>query len=210
MMKITWYGHSCFRLECRGYSVVIDPYTGVPGYSPLHLKADQALKSQDHADHSFLEAVELTGPKEENPFRIETIPCWHDDQQGALRGSNVITVFEADGVRAAHFGDIGQELDAETLEQLKGLDAALIPTGGFYTIDGRQAAALVEQINPGVVIPMHYRWGNHGYQEISELDVFTEAVKGRPVIVSEDSTVEIGKESGNERIVILRCEGTEV
>ena len=36
-MRVTWMGHACFALEQDGFRIVIDPYTGVPGYPPLAL-----------------------------------------------------------------------------------------------------------------------------------------------------------------------------
>ena len=209
MVKVTWFGHSCFCLECSGYRIVIDPYKGVPGYPELHIEAELALKSHDHGDHAYLDAVELTGDQRENPFVIRTVDCWHDDRQGALRGANKITIFEAEGTKIAHFGDIGELLDSGTLEILKGLDAALIPVGGFYTIDGIQAAELMRAIDPSVTIPMHYRWGSHGYSEISEIDVFTGEVGDRPVIRSDSSWIGIENGKNDRSVVILRCEGSE-
>lgn len=206
MMKLTWLGHSCFRLESGGHSIVIDPYDDVPGYPPLRAEAGLALKSHDHGDHGYLEAVTMIEEPGESPFQVRTIDCWHDDQQGALRGPNKITIFEADGVRVAHFGDIGEELRDDLLEALKGLDAALIPVGGFFTIDGKQAAELMKAIDPVVTIPMHYRWGNHGYDVISEVTVFTDEVHDRPVINSNDSSMEIESGRQEKSVVLLKCE----
>ena len=209
MIKVTWFGHSCFRLECGEHSIVIDPYKGVPGYPPLQVSAGRALKSHDHGDHAYLEAVRIVEEPDDNPFVIRTMDCWHDDRQGELRGANRITIFEAEGIKIAHFGDIGQELSPEMLEKLKGLDAALIPVGGFYTIDGAGAARLMEAIDPAVTIPMHYRWGRHGYAEISEVTDFTDEVRDRPVERSENSSIEITGEHSGRSVVLLHCEGTE-
>ncbi len=209
MIRITWYGHSCFRIESQGHSIVIDPYTGVPGHPDLHVRAGLALKSHDHADHSFLEAVEIVEEAGESPFHISSIDCWHDDQGGRLRGSNRITIIEAEGIRIAHFGDVGEVLAPSVLDQLKGLDAALIPVGGFFTIDGVQAAELMTAIDPVVTIPMHYRWNGHGYNEISEITVFTDQVQDRPVIHSEETGIDIGKGTNEKSVVILSCEGPD-
>ena len=57
----------------------------------------------------------------------------------------------------AHLGDLGCGLTPEQAEALSGLDALLIPVGGFYTIDAGQAKAVVDQLKPRVVVPMHYR-----------------------------------------------------
>ena len=62
---------------------------------------------------------------------------------------------------------------AGQIEQLKGLDAVMIPVGGFYTIDATQAKVLIDQIQPRVTIPMHYRGADFGYDVIGTLDEFT-------------------------------------
>ena len=36
-------------------------------------------------------------------------------------------------------------------------DVLLIPVGGNYTIDGAAAAAIVAEVHPRTVIPMHYK-----------------------------------------------------
>ena len=60
-------------------------------------------------------------------------------------------------VRAAHLGDLGCGLTAEQKEQLKGLDALMIPVGGTYTLTGEEAAKVAKAIGAKVTIPMHYK-----------------------------------------------------
>ena len=130
-MKLTWLGHSCFAVESGGYRVVLDPYY-VESYPPLHTSANEVLCSHHHRDHDFVEAVELT-PRGGSPFTVETVQAFHDDQGGALRGTNTIHVLAAEGLRVVHLGDLGHELSGEQLAPLRGCDALLIPVGGFYT-----------------------------------------------------------------------------
>ena len=52
-IKLTWHGHSCFKIEAKGHSAVIDPYTGVPGYPELSLSAGEVYTSHDHDDHGW-------------------------------------------------------------------------------------------------------------------------------------------------------------
>ena len=169
-MKLIWNGHSCFTLEAAGDTLVIDPYLddSVPGLSHLRLRADRVYCSHDHRDHGGTEVVELTGRTPS--IQVEQLHTWHDDQQGAKRGSNIIHIFQAEGLRVAHLGDLGCELEPEQLEALKNLDALMIPVGGFYTIDAAQAKALVEQLKPRVTVPMHYRGENFGYDVIGPLE----------------------------------------
>ena len=110
------------------------------------------------------------------PFTITKIKTYHDPLKGVLRGRNTIHIISASGKRIAHFGDLGCELSAEQIEQLKDLDVAMIPVGGHYTIDAAQAAKLVGRICPAHVIPMHYRGENSafGFDVIGTVKEFTD------------------------------------
>ena len=171
-MRLIWNGHSCFTLETAGGTVVVDPYLdgSVPGLAPIRLRADAVYCSHEHRDHGARELVALTGEKPD--VAVETIHTWHDDQQGAQRGPNTIHIFQAEGLRVAHLGDLGCELEPEQLEALKGLDALMIPVGGFYTIDAQGAKAVAEALSPRVIVPMHYRTEAFGLREIDTVEPF--------------------------------------
>lgn len=173
-MKLTWHGHSCFAVETGGYTVVFDPYAdgSVPGYPPLRLAADAVFCSHGHADHNARQVVSLSG--RDCPLRVDTIASFHDDKLGLLRGRNTIHILEAEGLRIAHLGDLGHMLKGEKLEALKGLDALLIPVGGYYTIDAQTAKALADTLGARVVIPMHYRWEDKAYDVITEVTPFAD------------------------------------
>lgn len=151
MMKITWLGHSCFKIESHGYAVVLDPYQDgrVPGYLPVREEADQVLCSHGHGDHCAVECVALRQGGV-SPFAIETIDTWHDGRQGALRGPNTIHILDDGQCRVAHLGDLGCELTGEQKDRLRGLTALMIPVGGHYTIDAVQAAELAGELAPAV------------------------------------------------------------
>jgi L-ascorbate metabolism protein UlaG (beta-lactamase superfamily) len=173
-MKIEWFGHSCFRIDD---SLVIDPYKdgSVPGYNQLRLSADEVICTHEHADHSGRECVKLSDKK--CPLKIDSLPSWHDDQQGALRGPNTVFVVTNGTEKLVHLGDLGHFPDDELLAAISGADYLLIPVGGHYTIDAEMAAKICEAAQPKTIIPMHYRWGEHGYPEIGTLDLFLEAIK---------------------------------
>lgn len=174
-VKINYLGHACFCLECYGYRTVIDPYADnmVPGLGILQLDADAVYCSHGHDDHSHVASVRLRGRETSAPYRLETLEVTHDDQGGQLRGMNTIHLFDFEGLRVAHLGDIGRELSPEEQTVLRGVDALLIPVGGYYTIDAATAARMVEQLSPRVVIPMHYRTDTTGFAAISRLEEFT-------------------------------------
>ena len=163
-MKITWIGHSCFKIEQHGYTIITDPYEdgSVPGLKNLREKANMVLCSHEHGDHNARSLVTVE-EAQSCPFKITAIDTFHDDVKGAKRGPNKIHIIEADGVRAAHMGDLGCSLTPEQIEKLKGVTVCLIPVGGFFTIDGKQAASLIRQIAPRTVIPMHFRDDKAGF-----------------------------------------------
>ena len=171
-MNITWLGHSCFLVESGGWRIVLDPYY-VETYPALHVDADEVLCSHSHRDHAFLEAVTLSGrDRAESPFAVETVSAFHDEKGGALRGENTIHILRAEGLTVVHCGDLGHELSEEPLKKIKGCDALLIPVGGYYTIDAITAKKVADAVAPRVLVPMHYRFGAHGYPEIGTLEDF--------------------------------------
>ncbi len=173
-MHITWIGHSCFLIESHGYRIVIDPYTdgSVPGLNPVRLTADQVLCSHDHHDHAGVSCVTLREDPPASPFTIHTLPTWHDGRKGAQRGPNTIHILDDGEIRIAHLGDLGCRPEPEQMDQLTGLDAILVPVGGFYTINGEQAASLMTQMKPRITIPMHFRGETFGFDVISTAEDF--------------------------------------
>ena len=190
-MKLTWYGHSCFKLESAEGTIVFDPSQNgrVPGYSPLpaDFPADEVICSHGHFDHNAAELVQLSG--KEFGGKVTFIDSWHDDAQGAKRGENKIALVEAEGLKVAHMGDIGCELNDEQIAALKGVDVLMIPVGGFYTIDSKTAREMADILEAKIVVPMHYTFDDKGYEVISTLDEFRSLSKN--VIDYEDGYIEI-------------------
>lgn len=201
-MKLTWYGHACFKLETAEGSVVFDPYSpgSVPGLHLPKLIADEVICSHGHGDHSASDGVELTGraPK----YGKKQIRTFHDQKNGTLRGNNLITVIDAEGLRVAHLGDLGHELSPEQLSDLGKVDVLMIPVGGFYTIDGRTAAKVSGSIGAATVIPMHYRGEGFGYDVIGPVDDFLNEFDN--VRHAESNVLELGTECENA-VIVLKC-----
>jgi len=169
-MQIIWKGHACFkaivqRKKAENIEIVFDPFDEEVGLRLSSLSADILLLSHLHYDHNNLKAVKdgyflIDGPGEyeiKNVF-VRGISAFHDNEKGKQRGNITIYTVEAEQIRLCHLGDIGQEeLTSEQLEEIGDIDVLMIPVGGKYTIDGLQAAKIVNQIEPKIVIPMHYQ-----------------------------------------------------
>lgn len=201
-VTLCWLGHSCFRVEAGGFAVVLDPFApgSVPGCADLHETADLVLCSHDHRDHNCREAVALREASRENPFTISTLSSFHDDQNGALRGKNTITILGAEGVRVAHMGDIGCMPSQMALDRLRGVDALLLPVGGHYTVSPREAKAIADAIEPRVTIPMHYRSDSFGYDVIGPVEDYLALCD--TVTRCDTSTVEITPDMPCQTLVL--------
>lgn len=174
-MRLTWLGHSCFLLEQDGYTILLDPYTGVDGYPPLSergLAVNEILCSHEHGDHHAVDQAALLPGGAPSPFTVRTVETFHDGQGGALRGSNTVRVLSAGGVTVAHMGDLGHPLSPEQAAAIGPLDALLIPVGGYYTIGAAEAKAVCSALRPRCVLPMHYRLGTRGYPVLAGVEDF--------------------------------------
>lgn len=174
-INITYYGHACFMLEMDGYRTVIDPYKDgmVDGLPNLSLEAEAVFGSHGHADHNYFQAVTIRETNQAAPYTLESIESDHDDQGGSLRGKNLVRIFDFDGLKVAHLGDLGHVPEGDLLKKLQSVDCLLIPTGGTYTIDHVQAKQIVDLVQPKVVIPMHYRTDSAGFDVLTHLNDFT-------------------------------------
>ena len=186
-ITVQWLGHACYKLTFGDWSCVVDPYDNgsVPGIDDLQVSANEVFCSHGHHDHNaahLVKQVRMFAPAPE----ITEVESFHDDANGAKRGTNIIRVFDWEGMTVAHFGDLGHLLTEEQMEAIGPVDVALIPVGGFYTIDPKQAYEVAQQVEAKVIIPMHYRTEDFGFDVIAHLDEFT-CLYDDVVYVDEDS-----------------------
>lgn len=164
-MIITWLGHSCFKFQTPQATVVIDPYSNDIGIRFPRVSADFLLVTHAHGDHSNVDAVGgspyvVSGPGEYEVRGVfaQGIPAYHDAVEGKERGRITMYRIEAEGMVIAHLGDFGQpKLTDEQFEALNGADILCVPVGGHYTIDAKAAVDIITQLEPRIVIPMHYK-----------------------------------------------------
>lgn len=183
-MQIRYLGHACFLLESeKGVKILTDPYTKVGYELPKGIQTDIATISHSHFDHNYLSAVKAKeviseqGEYTYSDIKITGQNSWHDEKQGALRGKNVLFTYEIDGCKICHFGDLGEPYSEERAKKLKESAVWLIPVGGTYTLNAKQAREYIEKLAPKIVIPMHYR-PMDGALDISEASVFLDEMQG--------------------------------
>ncbi|MBI5037393.1 MAG: MBL fold metallo-hydrolase [Candidatus Kerfeldbacteria bacterium] len=163
-MYITWLGQSCFKIQTKNATLIMDPYDQKLGLKLPRLQADIVTISHDHYDHNNAEGIggepfiiSNPGEYEVKGISIRGIPSWHDTSEGAERGANTIYIIEAEDIKIAHVGDLGTQLSEVQVEQLDNIDVLMVPVGGTYTLDAAGAAKVVNDIEPRIIIPMHYK-----------------------------------------------------
>ena len=170
-MYISWLGHSCFKIQDKttpdGITIVTDPFDKSIGLKVPNFEADIVTVSHDHHDHNNTSAlrgnpfiINSAGEYDRKGVMIEGVESYHDDKQGTKLGKNIIYRIEIDDITIVHLGDLGQILDNKQLEKIGGADILLVPVGGTYTLDAKNAVEVVSQIEPRIVIPMHYKTKN--------------------------------------------------
>ena len=165
-MLIEHIGHAEFLIETEsGVRIVTDPYDAGCGYPLRKVTADIALVSHHHHDHDAVENLEgmpriidkAGNYTPESNVKITAVRAFHDDAGGSKRGETLLFLIETEGLRIVHLGDLGCALNDEQLMTLNRPDILMIPVGGFFTIDAKQAEETASKLGARMILPMHYR-----------------------------------------------------
>jgi len=175
-MKIKWYGHSAFLITSdQGTKIMMDPYEpgafgGQLSYGKIKDQVDIVLTSHDHADHNYTkdlpgtpQVVKGSGSKTIKGVSMKGVSTYHDSSKGSERGANTIFTLKIDNIQLCHLGDLGHLLSDKELAEIGPVDILLIPVGGFFTIDPKEATRVAEQIKPKILIPMHFKTEKCGF-----------------------------------------------
>jgi len=196
-MKIQWLGHACFKLTFKDLTVITDPYDNSIGYKPISESCDIVTISHEHFDHNYLAAIKGTfktirtpGEYKFNNLTINAYLTYHDKNKGTLRGTNLIFKFQYNNLSICHLGDLGEVLTKQTAKQLGKINILLIPTGGTYTINSKEAKIITDILFPDIIIPMHYKTKVLSFP-LEPVENFTKLYPDDQVKIFNDSTLEI-------------------
>jgi L-ascorbate metabolism protein UlaG (beta-lactamase superfamily) len=184
-MEITWLGHSCFLIRGKEKTIITDPCHPDLGYRLADLEADIVTMSHSHPGHSYIEGVanaprqiKIPGEYEIGGAFITGVASFHDNKKGEVRGKNTIYTIEIDDITLCHLGDLGHPLDSHLVEEIGDIGILFLPVGEISTIPIDTAMEIVRQLEPPIVIPMHYKTevfnGN-----LSPVDKFLDAMRIR-------------------------------
>jgi L-ascorbate metabolism protein UlaG (beta-lactamase superfamily) len=210
VVEVIWQGHACFELRGNenGLIIVHDPFKGVSGVPDPKAEADIILCSHSHGDHNNANAVkkkdsevleEFVGKKTLKGIEIKGIGTLHDEDRKGARGKNSVYVYQLEGIRFVHLGDLGHDLNADEVSAVGQVDVLFIPVGGFFTIGPDVATSIVDKLKPKINIPMHYRAPMMGgiFSSLKTLEDFTKGkenvqqIEGPSIQITKDTLPEV-------------------
>ncbi len=172
-VEITWLKHAGFMIK-GSVVIYIDPY----GINRELEKADLILITHDHFDHMDLKSIRLLSKEDTvmvhpsgcivegyescplsigegrnvKGIEVKAVPAYNVNKPYHKKGEVVGYVLNVDGVRIYHAGD------TDRIPEMKGIevDVALLPIGGTYTMDVKEAIEVTKDVKAKVFVPMHY------------------------------------------------------
>ena len=211
-MDIIYLGHSSFKIKSKTASVVTDPFDPkMVGLKFSPVEADIVTVSHNHDDHNQSRLVKnarkiIDGPGEYEIQGISIIgfSCFHDNKKGEESGTNIIFVYEVDGLRIAHLGDLGHNLSQELIEDLGDIDILMIPVGGVF-LKLPTVLEIIQSIEPSIVIPMHFKVEGMNVEVFSKFEPVESFLKEVSLPVEKLPKLSLKKEELGEdqKVVVL-------
>jgi L-ascorbate metabolism protein UlaG (beta-lactamase superfamily) len=208
-IRVRWHGHSCFEVTTDTVTVVTDPHDGKSlGIQPPKVRGDVVLVSHDHFDHAATKVVSkpesqiVTSPEhmKVDGVKVRGVETFHDVSEGQSRGGNIAFVFILEECKFCHLGDLGHVLTEQQAKAIGKVDVLFIPVGGVFTIDAAAAWEVIAMMDPGVVVPMHYRVGGLSLS-INDISPFLEGADP-DCVIKVGNSVEFTKADLDDEMLV--------
>ena len=181
MFEVEYKGANSVALSTKKGTIITDPKLSLVGLKDVNTKdAIEVATEARFALNNEDARLNIEGPGEYGiaDFDIRGIAAQrHLDADG--KASTMYRI-EAGEFRVALLGNIYEKLSEAQLEELGVIDILIIPVGGNgYTLDATGAAALARQIDPKVVVPVHYADAGIKYEVAQDdFEVFAKELGG--------------------------------
>ena len=208
-MEISWLGHSCFLIRGKEQNIITDPYHPNLGYHLGEPDADMVTLSHFHSGHNYIEGIANEPRQIKSPGEYEIggtfitgVASFHDNRKGDLRGKNTIYIIEMDDITLCHLGDLGHALAAYSIEEIGEIDILFLPVGEVSTMPVDTAVDIVRQLEPPIVIPMHYKT-NAFTGDLSPVDKFLDKMRIRELEARPKLSITQSSLPSSTQIIVL-------
>ncbi len=162
MAEIRWYGHTAVRIKAKEATIIADPVDRSTGYGMGKQNADIVTLSGDPQGRNLdairpdYQVIEGPGEYEMHDVFVSGARTYQDDAKGASQGYNTTYVFDVEGMKIGHLGNLGHTLSESQAESLEDIDILLVPVGGGTGLTYEKAAQIATDLSPKIVIPIRY------------------------------------------------------
>ena len=160
-MHLSWLGLSSFKMETKDAVLVMDPYSPKVSSKPLRAKADLVTISQfGEPAHGHIDAIQGEPFVIDHPGEFELKGIYIQGAEVPMKDAkktSTVFWFDVEGMRVAHLGNLETIPSPDVMEKMDGMevDILIVPVGG-NGLELKQVMKLVNDIEPRIVIPMHY------------------------------------------------------
>jgi L-ascorbate metabolism protein UlaG (beta-lactamase superfamily) len=215
---ITFLGHASFQIDTPQGVRAITDYNGVNGFGR---RPDIVTMNNAHTTHFTDDPEEgityaLRGwpskPGEteaKHEVSLKDMKVWNvptnarDWGGGSARiNGNSIFIFAIGDLCIAHLGHLHHRLTKDHLDELGRIDVLMVPIDGSFTMGQPLMVDVIKQIQPSVVLPMHY-WGR------AQLDRFLSlmAEVDHDFVWPEQPVIDISRETLPSKLTVIAVAG---
>ena len=221
-ISIQWLGHTCFYITGSGQRVLTNPFMPIgctSGYQEPKATADLVMISSRMLDEGVVvglpgnpRILAESGIFQLQGMQIQGVPVAHDREGGNRFGENIIWRWQQGGLNLVHLGGAAGSIEFEQRVLLGRPDVLFVPVGGSVkAYNAQEAKAVVESLNPRLVVPTHYRTQAAdercaGDYALSPVDEFLTLMSDTPTqqLGSDSYTINSSNLGDNPRIVVFQ------
>jgi len=190
-LKIDYRGMSCFIITAsNGTRIITDPFCADDYILHPELEKEAAnvvTVSCGNYAHCYVWAIggmpyifKRIAPAEIEGIRFRGVATRHLEMKevGSTRPDlNIVVCFEVEGMKICHLGALGHRLSDEQAKEIGMVDILMTPVGGVSTLPLKEVDMVCDQLNPKIILPMHFRSERCTYSSWATVDDFLKSKK---------------------------------
>lgn len=169
MVDVVFLAHSSFKIRGKKLAILIDPpQQDLVQIAKKKEEADIVLLTQPenpyHDDLSWVggrngrEPFVISGPGEYEIAGCQIVGLVKQakDSPEAKSERTILYQVKLDDFCFLHLGSLGDKLGEREVEEFSNVEILMIPVGGNWVLEPKEATEVIAQLEPKIVIPMHY------------------------------------------------------